>query len=221
MSGPWLAFDTTSETLSVAVADGSGRLLAEINRRAPRLHSTLLMPVVSEVLALAGVARGDIDTIVANRGPGSYTGIRIGLAAMQALARGLSRPAHGVPGFLSAAYAAGPSVLSAPLVDARRGDVFCALYETQPDASSLPRELMAPALRPLTEFLTELGTLGRPVRVSGDAVFIQRDVIALHPFAVPGPTELRALDLIRFAQTATQRKEMLDALSGTALYLRP
>lgn len=221
MSGPWLGFDTTSETLSVAVADGSGRLLAEINRRAPRLHASLLLPAVSDVLALAGVARGDIDTIVANRGPGSYTGIRIGLAAMQALARGLGRPAHGVPGFLAAAHAAGPSVLSAPLVDARRGDVFSALYETGEDASSLPREILPPALRPLTAFLEEAGRLRRTVRVSGDAVFIQRDVIALFPFAAPGPTELRALDLIRFAQTAIRRKEMLDALSGTALYLRP
>lgn len=222
MTGPWLGFDTTGEVLSVAVADGGGRILAEINRRAPRLHASLLLPAVEEALRLAGVARGDLAAIAANRGPGSYTGIRIGLAAMAALSRGLGRPAHGVAGFWAAAFAGGPGGLTAPILDARRGDVFCALYESpEEDPQGLPREVIAPGLRPLEEFLGEIGRLGRTVRLVGDAVASQRETLLRFPFIAHGPSELRALDLIRFAQTAVEGGGVPDALSGAALYLRP
>ena len=220
MSGPWLGFDTTGEVLSVVVAEQSGRILAEVNRRAPRLHASLLMPTVSDILGLAGVTRGDIAAIVANRGPGSYTGIRIGLAALSALSRGLGCPGYGVPGLLAAAHAAPAGTLCAGAIDARRGDVFCALYESAGPAE-LPRELRAPALRPFEDFLRDIEGLGRPVRLFGDAVLTQPQTLADFPFAAHGPPELRALDLVRLAHTAVKRGGLSDALSGVPLYLRP
>ncbi len=219
MTGPWLCFDTATEMLSAAVLGPRGELLSEVTRHAPRLHSALLVPTIDAALRLAGVSRSDLGAVAANRGPGSYTGLRIGLAALEALRDGLRIPAYGVPGLVAAASAQSQDGLVAPALDARREDAFCALYDVGGDA--LPRELLAPALRTLPDFCAQLRTYSRPVLFLGDAVRAHRAILEKCDFARLGAAEMRAADLGRFAQRAREEATIADALSTAALYLRP
>lgn len=219
VTGPVLAFDTATDILSVAVLGPQGELLAEVAQRAPRLHSAQLVPTIERVLKLSGVGKGDLSAVAANRGPGSYTGLRIGLSAAQAFSLGLEIPAYGVPGLLAAAAAQAQDGLVAPCLDARRGDAFCALYEVQ--GGKPPKEVIAQGMRSMRDLVLQAGLYGRPVLFLGDALHVHGGMLQQSPWTRLGPRELRAADLGRFALRAREEAKMADALSVTALYLRP
>ncbi len=218
MNGNWLCIDTTGDILGVAVLSADGALLADLEQTAPRLHSSLLVPAIAEVLRLAGLAQEAIGQIAVNRGPGSYTGIRIGLAAAEAMGYALGIDVCGVPGLWASAASRSLEGLYAPALDARREDAFCALYEVP--GRGLPLERLGPAMRPMRDFLDECRTLGQPVEVMGDAVDRHGEILRGYPFVRIGPSQMGAARLGRFAMRA--REEALDdALSTAALYLRP
>lgn len=123
-----LALDTTTRGGSVAVMRDS-QLLALVRGDAARSHSERLPGEIAAALAQAGRERTDIDLLAVATGPGAFTGLRIGLAAMQGLAMTLGRPVIGVSALDAlAAEASDASVaLVAPWMDAQRGDVFATL----------------------------------------------------------------------------------------------
>ncbi len=86
MSRTLLAIDTATEAFSVALCHGGQS--REVFALAPREHAARLLPTVQELLSEAGLRVGDLDAIVVTRGPGSFTGVRIGIAAAQGLALG-------------------------------------------------------------------------------------------------------------------------------------
>ena len=218
MSGGWLCIETTGDVLGVAILAADGGLLAEIGQQAPRLHSALLVPAIAEALRLAGLSQASIGQIAVNRGPGSYTGIRIGLAAAEAMGEALGIPVYGVPGLWASAASRSLEGLYAPALDARREDAFCALYEVRRDG--LPLERIGPGMRPLREFLEACRPFGRPVEVMGDAAGRHGEIVRGYPFVRIGPSQMGAARLGLFAIRA--REEALDdALSTAALYLRP
>jgi tRNA threonylcarbamoyladenosine biosynthesis protein TsaB len=94
----------------------------------PPAHASELMPAVAEVMSRADVGWGDLDAIAVGVGPGMFTGLRIGIATARGLAKGTGLPLRPVSSL--AALAAGiEAPLRLPLIDARRGEVFGALYE--------------------------------------------------------------------------------------------
>jgi tRNA threonylcarbamoyladenosine biosynthesis protein TsaB len=143
-----LALDTGSPTVSVALARG-GDLLAERSVAMDR-SSALLLSLVHEVLAEGGVKLADLAGIAVLRGPGSFTGLRIGLATVLGLHQALGVPATTLPTLhaLAAASAdrgAPQAVLAA--VDALRGDWSAQVFLAGP-AAPLPRALGEPVLIP-------------------------------------------------------------------------
>jgi tRNA threonylcarbamoyladenosine biosynthesis protein TsaB len=131
-----LALDTSMGACSAAVlrADGNARRLEALQVEMPRGHAEALMPMVDEVLAEADIEARDLDLIAATRGPGSFTGVRIAIAA----ARGLALVTHGklfgtdslsVMARASLDAGAEPNGPFAVAVDARRGMIYFGLYD--------------------------------------------------------------------------------------------
>ncbi len=149
IEAPVLFLDTGSPVSSVAVG-GRGEVLAERTIE-QRRTSELLLPVIEEALAEAGVALGDLHGIAALQGPGSFTGLRLGLATVLGLHQALEVRATALPTLPILAAAAGPGdteVLAA--VDAIRGDWvvqrFAVGASEQPAPLSEPELIAAAAL---------------------------------------------------------------------------
>jgi tRNA threonylcarbamoyladenosine biosynthesis protein TsaB len=171
-----LALETATASCTVAVVQDD-RLLAELTLHVPRAHSTRLMPLVAQAVAESGVERRDLDAIAAGIGPGSFTGLRIGLATAKSLAYALGKPAVGVPTLLATAYGTGAQTgLVVPLLDARRGEVFAAAYVPGDRSPSTWAEVMPPSALPLAELAERIRALRtglrhtwQPVLLCGDA----------------------------------------------------
>jgi tRNA threonylcarbamoyladenosine biosynthesis protein TsaB len=127
-----LGLDTSTPAASACVLRDDGRAF-EVAPAAERLtrppaHASELMPAVAEVMEQAGVIWGELDAIAVGVGPGTFTGLRIGIATARALATAVELPLRPVSSL--AALAAGiEGQLTLPLIDARRGEVFAALFE--------------------------------------------------------------------------------------------
>lgn len=126
-----LAFETSTEACSVAVwRDGEVRERFEI---APRRHAELVLPWAQELLAEAGLARSQLDAVAVGRGPGAFTGVRLGIALAQGIALALELPMLPVSTLAALAMRAdgrGP-VLAA--IDARMGEVYAGAFEPVED----------------------------------------------------------------------------------------
>lgn len=131
-----LALDTTTRGGSVAVADDD-RIVAVLPGDASRTHGERLPGELARVLEQAGIARERIDLLAVATGPGAFTGLRIGLSAIQGLAMALNKPVIGVSALdaLAEQAAATPGDSILPWMDAQRGDVFATLIDRRSGAT--------------------------------------------------------------------------------------
>ncbi|MFQ5465686.1 MAG: tRNA (adenosine(37)-N6)-threonylcarbamoyltransferase complex dimerization subunit type 1 TsaB [Thermodesulfobacteriota bacterium] len=142
-----LAIDTSSASGSVALVD-DGRLAAEWTVGDVGLHARWLSRSIAAFLASAGCAAGDVDLFALTTGPGSFTGLRIGVSAVKGLAWTLGRPVAGVSTLeaiaMNVPYA---GRLVCPVLDARKKEVYAALYRLDgPEAVAvMPDSAMSPA----------------------------------------------------------------------------
>lgn len=163
-----LALDTTTRGGSVAVLHDD-RLLALVPGDAGRSHAERLPGELEAALIVAGVDRTAIDLLVVGTGPGAFTGLRIGLAAMQGLAMTLNRPVIGVSALdaLAAEAMPGGAAFLAPWMDAQRGEVFATLVVGR-DGQTLETPIAAPPRDVLATFRAHIG--GESAVFIGDAV---------------------------------------------------
>jgi len=124
-----LAVDTTTQTGSVALLRDAA-LVEQSDMAPPAAHSARLLGTVDGLLARHGLSIRDVEAFAVAAGPGSFTGIRIGLSAVKALAFASGRPVAPVSSLEAlAAKAAGPeAALVAPIIDAKKGEVYAALF---------------------------------------------------------------------------------------------
>lgn len=120
-----LLIDTSDQVLSIAVTDEV--ILGEINLNIKRTHSQTLMPYIADLLNLVKVKKNELERIIVSNGPGSYTGVRIGVTVAKTLAVALNLPLYTVSSLF--VMAAGYRGVVAPVIDARRGNVYGAIYE--------------------------------------------------------------------------------------------
>lgn len=123
-----LALETSSACCSVALLhDG---MLLEHSEIAPRRHGELVLPMAEALLAEAGLARTALDVIAVGRGPGAFTGVRLGVALAQGLALALALPVVPVSSLAALALAAPAdgSVQTLALLDARMGEVYAGWF---------------------------------------------------------------------------------------------
>jgi tRNA threonylcarbamoyladenosine biosynthesis protein TsaB len=121
-------------------------VVAELGADIQASHAGLLLPRVEWLLGLAGWSKSDPDGFVATRGPGSFTGIRVGLGTVQGLALATGKPCVGIDTLDAVVEAHGPADRErVGLIAAGRGELYGARYDP---ASSPPRRLEEPRLRP-------------------------------------------------------------------------
>jgi tRNA threonylcarbamoyladenosine biosynthesis protein TsaB len=179
-----LALDTSTEYLSLALLLDSGTLSRDL--RAGQQHSELVLPMAQELLAEAGVALGDLDCIAFGRGPGSFTGLRIGCGVAQGLAFGADLPVAPVCTLLALAQGSGHASVVTCL-DARMGEVYHAAYRREADGW---HTVHPPAL---------YGPLEVPaIRGEGWAGVGSGFSAYLEPLSARYPGQLRQIDGTRF-----------------------
>jgi len=121
-----LALDTTSELGGVALRSG-GKISAELCVHAPDGFAHVLFPAIEQVLAAANTPLSDVDCFAAASGPGSFTGVRVGLSAVKGLAAATGKLAIGISN-LKALASLGNAPLRATILDARRNQAYAAVY---------------------------------------------------------------------------------------------
>ncbi|MBV9611257.1 MAG: tRNA (adenosine(37)-N6)-threonylcarbamoyltransferase complex dimerization subunit type 1 TsaB [Acidobacteriaceae bacterium] len=151
-----LAVDTTSEFGSLALRSGD-ETLAEMALHAPEGFAHLLFPAIEQLLSNTALHLDRIDRFAAASGPGSFTGVRIGLAAIKGLAAPTGKPAIGVSN-LRALSSFGHLPLRAVLLDARRGEVYAAVYDANlqavmPETVARLHDWLATLTEPVYEFI--------------------------------------------------------------------
>ena len=136
MSAKILAIDTATEMCSVALMVGD--TLYSRNEIAPRDHTKKILPMVDEVLKEAGISLQEVDALAYGQGPGSFTGVRIGIGIAQGLALGADLPMIGISTLAAMAqnaYRQTGATHVATAIDARMSEVYWAQYQRQQDGS--------------------------------------------------------------------------------------
>jgi len=139
-----LALETSSLRGSVALLEG-GELVCALEHRRENAHAEAMLPLVERSLTDAGWRRGSVDRVAVGIGPGSFTGLRVGIALAQGLSEGWEVPLVGVPSLQAIALAvpAERGGRRCVLLDARRSELFMAVYA--PDGRELSPVRLVPA----------------------------------------------------------------------------
>ena len=167
-----LGIETATRAASVAVVF-DGKILAESLRESPQSFSETLMPQVEEVIKSSG-AFENLDAVAVSIGPGSFTGLRIGLATAKALAYAWGIKIIGVPTLLAMSYNF-PNAKVVPMIDAQKNRAYCQLFDKNLPLSELE-------VKPIDEVITEAGRLDGEIFLCGDA---------LHKIKIPLPSNVK------------------------------
>jgi tRNA threonylcarbamoyladenosine biosynthesis protein TsaB len=180
------------------------------------------MPQIEKMLAHAGVCASMIEAVAVSIGPGSFTGIRIGLATAKGLAYAWKKPLLGVPTLEALAFAcpAGDAYVS-PMLDAQKGNVYQALYRWEKGLLKNVWPVHIVSARQVVEDLTRLDT---PVLVLGDGLSVCEEELSPHRdrlVAAPAhATFPRAGAVALLGLAAWQRGEGKEPIAVNPLYVR-
>ena len=210
-----LAIDTSALTATAAIL-ADGKLVGEISTTTALNHSVTVMPMIDELLKKVNMDISEIDLFACSEGPGSFTGLRIGIGTIKGLAYGLGKKVVGVSTLLALAHNVScTDCVIAPIMDARRNQVYNALYKYEGENLT---EVTSPRALSVEELCSEISE--KTIFV-GDGVLAYKDKIkeALGDkaiFASPQNMFQRAGSVAYAAQSLP----CVDAQELTAVYLR-
>ena len=213
-----LALDSTAKVASVALCE-DGQLLGEYTINNGNTHSETLLPMVESLLKIFDLSIDDIDAFAVAAGPGSFTGVRIGVATVKGLAFGTDKPCFGISTL--EALAKNPSVqrgLVCPVMNARRSQVYTALFRA--NGETLER-LMPDSAIAIAELDQILSKYDEPVILCGDGYAITEELLT-HPI-IPLAERLRhqsAFNVALCALDAIHRGEKPTDIELSPTYLR-
>jgi tRNA threonylcarbamoyladenosine biosynthesis protein TsaB len=167
-----LGIETATERLSAALIIESSRTLKR-HEDSRSSHCELLTGFIMELTEEAGVPLTSVDCVSVSVGPGSFTGLRIGIATAMGLAYGLG--IHTVPVNTLAALAwktAKPGTLVSPLIDAKRSEAYTAIYRI---TDGIPQTILEPSAVPVERLSTLLSDFKESVTITGPASELFRD----------------------------------------------
>jgi tRNA threonylcarbamoyl adenosine modification protein YeaZ len=216
-----LSIDTSSNNCSIAVV-GKNAMLGEININYNLQHSVLLMPLVEELLERLNLSPKDLDALAVSTGPGSFTGLRIGLSAVKGMALGLNLPVYAADALAILAYGAyGYKGILVPMVDALRGGYYTGFYTF---SQGILKTIMEPAILTLEEVREKLSEEEGEIMILGDIVekkteeelkFSANVLIAPDSLNIP-----KASNIPYLLKERIDRKEAEDIHELVPLYMR-
>ena len=214
-----LAFDSSAKSASVAVVD-DGRLISECFVNVGLTHSATLMPMTDNVLSQADLKIEDIDALCVNVGPGSFTGIRIGVAAVKGLAFKHDLNCAAVSTLECMAYNfADENCYVCSTMDARCSQVYTALFECK---DGNVKRLCDDKAISISELKDELSKLDGKVYLAGDGAEICFNNFGNELSAVILAGENRRYQrAYGVAMAALDKNEFIDSALITPVYLRP
>lgn len=240
-----LSLETATRTGSVALTRGT-QLLALRAGDEQTSHSMTLLRRVREVLAEAGAELADVELYAVASGPGSFTGLRIGLATIKSFAATLSRSCVGVPTLSAIALAAGTSRQTLAMIPAGRGEVFAQLLRVEESGEVSP--LTEAVHKPPEKLLSSVGHLNQ-LLLAGEGVqqhlaliktVTEREGIALDipeesdnedgdggaskrekRWAIAEPVEALAIDIAALAYQHYRSGTTIKPEQLQAIYVRP
>ena len=166
-----LAIETSSSAASCAILNES-KLEAEIYINHKLQHSVILFPMLEKILNMVDLTIDDIDAVAVSRGPGSFTGLRIGISAAKGIAQGGNKKFVAISGLDAIAFQqVGFEGIICPMMDALRDNVYTALYQWKNGMLKIVYEYNALHIDELIQVLVEKG---EKVIFCGDAVEIHR-----------------------------------------------
>lgn len=216
-----LNIDTTTAVCSAALT-AEGMVLAHDEDYNGRNHAALLSGFIKHCLDFAADKELKLDAVAVSLGPGSYTGLRIGLSEAKGLAYGLQVPLIGVRTLelmasrvMFSTDEVDPESILIPMIDARRMEVFTAAYDFGLSELSVPGPMILDE-----NSYSDMTSTGRPVLFFGDGSEKARQFLeprgAVH---VPDVVPL-AVDMIALAERDFARRQFIDTAYSTPLYLK-
>ena len=201
-----LAFETSAKAASVALMEG-GKLLGESYQNTGLTHSQTLMVMAEDLLKACGKSAQQVEAVAVAAGPGSFTGVRIGVAAAKGFAWGAEIPCYGVSTLEAMALSLGAwEGYVVPTMDARRNQTYTAVFRAEKGVLSRVEEDMAISFEELKE---KIKSFQEPIFLVGDGAVLCYNTLLEE---VPGlvlPPEHRMHQ--RAAGVALAAKRMADA----------
>ncbi len=169
-----LAVDSSGLVASVALVEDDN-LLAEYTVNYKKTHSQTLLPMLNEIVNMTEMDLNSVDAIAVAKGPGSFTGLRIGSATVKGLGLALEKPIIGVPtveGLAMNLY--GTDAVICPLMDARRNQVYTGIYKFRENELQIVKEQVPLGIE---EIIEALNLIGHNVVFLGDGVSVYKEII--------------------------------------------
>jgi tRNA threonylcarbamoyladenosine biosynthesis protein TsaB len=216
-----LAIDTSTRVGSIALVEGP-LLKAQNILDIRATHNQRLLPGIERILTDAGWSLDDLDGFAVSLGPGSFTGLRIGLSIVKGLAWATGKPLVGVPTLdgLAANVSFVPYMIC-PILDARKGEIYAALYR-QGDEGIPERLTSYMAIKPeeMLALISETTVIiGDGLLSHGD--YLRRELGNLLVLAPPHLSVIHASSLAWLGWHRLRSGEFEDVSSCTPLYVRP
>ena len=216
-----LAFETSAKAASVALLE-DGKLLAESYQNTGLTHSQTLMVMAQDMLNTLALTPGDVDVVAVAAGPGSFTGVRIGVAAAKGFAWGQEIPCYGVSTLEAMVRSLGAyQGYVCPCMDARRSQVYNALFYVN---HGTPERVTEDRAISLAELGAELKSLKEPIFLVGDGSNLCYNTLleSVPNLVLPPEHRMhqRAVGVALAAQKQAEAGDPGDANALTPNYLR-
>lgn len=217
-----LSVDSTATACSVALMEDE-KVLGEFYCNTKLTHSQTLMVMTEQMMSCTGYTLQDIDGFAVSAGPGSFTGVRIGVSAVKGMAMALHKPCVGVSTLEAMAqnlrHLTG---IVCALMDARCGQVYTALFRVE---KGVLERLTEDSAMPADQVAENCGRYEGPVYLAGDGAELcsrREDFQTLSAVLLPEPLRFqRACGVAKAARERFLRGEEVDASKLMPVYLRP
>jgi len=214
-----LALDTATQSCSVAIVDDRS-LLAELTRANSKTHSRHLLNLINTICRIANLKAEDLDGFAVTIGPGSFTGLRIGISTIKGLAFSLGKPVVGVSSLEALAWQCAQSAyLICPLLDARKKEVYACRYRFKHN------ELKKAGTEKVASPAEAVRGIQEPSIFLGNAAQLYREDISaelgeLAHFAAWGQHAIRASSIAWLSMTRFYRQQTDDVAMLIPQYIR-